>query len=312
MVTPDEIARVKVFAGLDGQSREHLARVAADISLLPGEFAAHEGDERALYAVLEGRIEAVKSADGVDKVVGERAARRHLRRGVDRRSARAYPGRVPRGRAVARGAPRGARLPRGRRRGAGDGRAGRQAGRGPHGRAARPAGHRGREPPPPRRRRVRRRARTPPCAQLRHFLERNQISYRWVAPDAPGRRGAVGRARCRTEGDCPVDPLRSNGKTVVQAPAAPRGRAPRAGHRGRRRRVRHRRSSAPARPASRPPCTAPPRGSGRSSSSARRPAARPAPPRASRTTSASPPASPATSWRAGPCSRPGGSARRSS
>ena len=52
--------------------RDRLSRAAADISLVPGEYAAHEGDERALFAVLEGRIEAIKLVDGIERVVGER------------------------------------------------------------------------------------------------------------------------------------------------------------------------------------------------------------------------------------------------
>src|SRR5437764_195126 len=39
---------------------------------MPGEHAAQEGDERALFAVLEGRIEAVKLVDGIPRVVGTR------------------------------------------------------------------------------------------------------------------------------------------------------------------------------------------------------------------------------------------------
>ena len=57
---------------LGADEQERLARVAADVSLVPGEFAANEGDDRALFAVLEGRIEAVKHVDGVERVVGER------------------------------------------------------------------------------------------------------------------------------------------------------------------------------------------------------------------------------------------------
>src|ERR671924_1097327 len=72
MVTPDEVGQVTVFAGLDSSARERLSRAAADLSLAPGEYAAHEGDERALFAVLDGRIEAVKVVDGIDRVVGER------------------------------------------------------------------------------------------------------------------------------------------------------------------------------------------------------------------------------------------------
>src|SRR6266516_1815789 len=72
MVTADELAAVPLFASLGDTERERLSRVAADISLLPGEYAAHEGDERALFALLEGRIEAVKVVDGIERVVGER------------------------------------------------------------------------------------------------------------------------------------------------------------------------------------------------------------------------------------------------
>jgi thioredoxin reductase (NADPH) len=72
MVTPEEIGRVAVFAGLDAAERAQLSRAAADISLVAGEYAAHEGDERALFAVLEGRIEPVKLVDGIERVVGVR------------------------------------------------------------------------------------------------------------------------------------------------------------------------------------------------------------------------------------------------
>ncbi len=72
MVTADEIAAVQVFANLDAAGHERLARVAADITLAPGEFAAHQDAERALFAVLEGRIEPVKLVDGIERVVGER------------------------------------------------------------------------------------------------------------------------------------------------------------------------------------------------------------------------------------------------
>src|SRR5918912_3222147 len=72
MVTAEEIGEVRVFASLDQRARDRLSRAAADIRLVPGEYAAHEGDERALFAVLDGRIEAVKLVEGIDRVVGER------------------------------------------------------------------------------------------------------------------------------------------------------------------------------------------------------------------------------------------------
>src|SRR5205823_9091686 len=72
VVTPEEIGAIALFAGLDQAERERLCRAAADLSLVPGEYAAHEGGERALFAVLSGRIEAVKLVDGVERIVGER------------------------------------------------------------------------------------------------------------------------------------------------------------------------------------------------------------------------------------------------
>ncbi len=42
------------------------------MTLMAGEYAAHEGEDRALFAVLEGRIEAVKQTDGIERVVGQR------------------------------------------------------------------------------------------------------------------------------------------------------------------------------------------------------------------------------------------------
>ena len=56
MITADEIGSIAIFAGLADADRERLARAAADISLAPGEYAAHEGGERALFAVLGGTI----------------------------------------------------------------------------------------------------------------------------------------------------------------------------------------------------------------------------------------------------------------
>ena len=72
MVTAEEIKRIPLFAALDDGQRERLSRAAADISLVEGEYAADEGSERALFAVLEGRIEPVKHADGIARVVGVR------------------------------------------------------------------------------------------------------------------------------------------------------------------------------------------------------------------------------------------------
>jgi thioredoxin reductase (NADPH) len=72
VVTADEIVGVSIFAALGTVERERLARLAADIRLVTGEYAVHAGDERALFAVLEGRLETVALVDGIERVVGGR------------------------------------------------------------------------------------------------------------------------------------------------------------------------------------------------------------------------------------------------
>ena len=73
MVTAEEIGRVEVFEGLELPDRERLARAAADIrSRRAASTRSHEGDGRALFAVLEGSIEAVKLVEGIERVVGKR------------------------------------------------------------------------------------------------------------------------------------------------------------------------------------------------------------------------------------------------
>src|SRR5207344_3238814 len=51
---------------------ERLARTSADLHLAAGEFAVNEGAERALYAVLAGKIEVVKLFDGIERTLGWR------------------------------------------------------------------------------------------------------------------------------------------------------------------------------------------------------------------------------------------------
>jgi thioredoxin reductase (NADPH) len=72
MVEAHELAEVALFSQLADAERERLSRTSADIRLRAGEYAVHEGDERALYAVLAGRIEVVKLVDGIERVLGQR------------------------------------------------------------------------------------------------------------------------------------------------------------------------------------------------------------------------------------------------
>ena len=182
MVTPDDIGSVTVFAGLAEAERERVSRVAADITLLPGEYAAHEGEDAALFAVLDGTIEPVKLTDGIARVVGVRHAgdifgevpivlgtvfpvgfRAAERTRIMRISPHDYH-------AVAALSPDVGKE------------VGRLAGhrigglRGLQGIAA--------DPPPPRAIVVGHRWDVS-CTELRHFLDRNHVTFQWLTPDAP-------------------------------------------------------------------------------------------------------------------------------
>ena len=182
MVTADDIAAVAIFAALDLAQRERLARAAADISLLPGEYAAAEGSERALFGLLEGKIEAVKLTDGIERVVGERHVGEAFgevpitlgtvfpvgfRAAEKSRVIRIEPHDYH---AAAASAPD----------------LGREVGRLAANRMSGAAGLQGlaAEPPPPRAIVVGHRW-DASCTDLRRFLDRNQITFRWITPDAP-------------------------------------------------------------------------------------------------------------------------------
>jgi thioredoxin reductase (NADPH) len=180
VVTPEEIAGVPLFAELDQAQLEQLSRAAADVSLVAGEYAAPEGAEQALFAVLAGRIEPTRLVDGIVRVLGERhpgdifgevpialgtvfpvGFRAAEPSRVMRIEARDYH-------AVASVAPELAKE------------VGRLA-------AHRMGGTRGlqgiaAEPPPPRAIVVGHRW-DADCAGLRRFLDRNQVSFKWLTPD---------------------------------------------------------------------------------------------------------------------------------
>ena len=72
MLTIEDVAAVPLFSGLPPAELERLARTSADLHLGPGEFAVPEGGERALFAVLTGKIEVVKTIDGIERRLGFR------------------------------------------------------------------------------------------------------------------------------------------------------------------------------------------------------------------------------------------------
>jgi thioredoxin reductase (NADPH) len=180
MVTAEEIGRVEVFADLDPAERDGLSRVVADISLAPGESAVNEGDARALFGVLEGRLEVIRRVDGVESVIGERKpgdvfgemsiAFGMLHPGGFRaaEASRVFRIELDDYQALAAAAPvvaeRVGLLANHRLGGA----------KGLQARASAPApvraivlGHRW----------------DASCAELRHFLDRNQIRFKWLKPD---------------------------------------------------------------------------------------------------------------------------------
>src|SRR5215207_8487151 len=211
MVTADEIGSIAIFAGLAEADRERLARAAADIMLSPGEFAAHEGGERALFAVLDGKIEAVKLVDGIPRVVGERGVGElfgevpialgtffpvGFRAAEQTRVLRIEPNDYH---AVASVQPDIAK----------------EVGRLAADRMSGPRGLQGiaAEPPPPRAIVVGHRW-DASCTALRRFLDRNQVTFKWVSPDAADAEEEWG-GPVPVADDCPAVRM-VDGKTVFR------------------------------------------------------------------------------------------------
>ena len=211
MVTADDVCRVAIFAGLDRADCERLARASSDIALDKDEYAAAEGAERALFAVLEGKIEAVKLVDGVERVVGEREVGDifgevpitlgtvfpvGFRAAVPSRVMRVEPQDYHTVAAVAPDvAKEVGRLAAHRMSGA----------RGLQGIAS--------ESSPPRAVVVGSRL-DGACTDLRRFLDRNQISFTWVQPDDPDA-AEQWAGPLPSEDDCPAIRV-VDGKTVVR------------------------------------------------------------------------------------------------
>jgi thioredoxin reductase (NADPH) len=72
VLTINDLRTIPLFSLLSASELELLARTSADLRLALGEWAVPEGGERALFAVLEGRIEVVKVFDGVERRLGWR------------------------------------------------------------------------------------------------------------------------------------------------------------------------------------------------------------------------------------------------
>jgi len=73
MLTREEVVGIPLFSSLPDIELERLLQNAADIHLATGEYAVHEGEERALFAVVAGKIEVTKLVDGIERTIGWRA-----------------------------------------------------------------------------------------------------------------------------------------------------------------------------------------------------------------------------------------------
>jgi len=211
MVTKEDIGRFKIFEGLEPADCEHLCRAASDISLGPGQYALHEGDERALLGVLEGRVEAVRLVDGVERVIGERrpgdifgevSMALGMRQPAGLRAAE--PSRLLRIEpqdyhaivAVAPEIGKRVELLASYRISGPKGLQAIVSATAPF--LATVLGHQW----------------DASCAELRHFLARNQIQFRWLQPDVPSDAGQWG-GPLPAKGDYPAIRI-MNGKTVVR------------------------------------------------------------------------------------------------
>jgi thioredoxin reductase (NADPH) len=72
MITIDELRAITMLEPLPSEPLEFLVSAVEDIRLVPGEYFAHEGDERAFFVVIEGRAEITKMVGGVERVIGVR------------------------------------------------------------------------------------------------------------------------------------------------------------------------------------------------------------------------------------------------
>lgn len=219
MLTIEDVRSIPLFSTLAVTELERLAESSADLHLAAGEFAVHEGEDRALYAVLAGKIEVVKLFDGIERTLGWRlpgtifgevpiafgtAFVGGYRAAEPSRVFRVDPRQYY---AVAAACPEIAVKV---------GTLARERIGGLQGLAA--------EPPEARVTIIGNRW-DPACSTLRQFLARNQISYEWMTHDAP-ELSARWSDPFPTDDDCPV--LRLPDGTLLGRPA-PRDLAERLG-----------------------------------------------------------------------------------
>jgi thioredoxin reductase (NADPH) len=211
MLTIDDVRAVPLFSTLATAELERLAQTSADLHLGAGEFAVHEGGDRALFAVLTGKIEVVKLVDGIERTLGWRAPgtifgevpiafgtpfQGGYRASEPSRVMRVDPRQYY---AIAASSPEvSVRV----------GALARERIGGLQGIAA--------EPPKPRVTMVGHQWDTA-CVELRRFLARNQITFDWMTPDSPDLPTRWPGTR-PLDAECPV--LRLADGTLISRPEA--------------------------------------------------------------------------------------------
>jgi thioredoxin reductase (NADPH) len=211
MLTIDDVRAIPLFSTLAVSDLERLAQTSADLHLGAGEWAVHEGGERALFAVLAGKIEVIKLVDGIDRRLGWRLpgtifGEVPIAFGTPFQGGyrAAEPSRVMRVEvrqyyAIAAASPEiSVKI----------GTLARERIGGLQGIAA--------EAPKARITMFGPRWDTA-CGELRRFLARNQITYEWVTPDSP-ELPALWPGNRPPDADCPV--LRLVDGTVISRPKA--------------------------------------------------------------------------------------------
>ena len=74
MITSKDLPKISVFAGVNEKERDRLAKLAADISVEPGEWVVREGEEARFFVILEGELEVIKEVSGQCQVVARHHA----------------------------------------------------------------------------------------------------------------------------------------------------------------------------------------------------------------------------------------------
>ena len=197
MLNTEDIRTIPFFSMLGDADIERLAQTSADLHLKAGEYAVHEGAERALYAVLAGKIEVVKMVDGIERTLGWRMPGAIFGE-VPLTFGTVFPGayRAAEPSRVLRVDPKDYYVVA----------ASSAAFSAKIGALAleRIGGLKGIAAEPPKVRATLFGDRwDPACAALRHFLARNQISFEWVTPDASDI-ASRWASTCPVRTDCPA------------------------------------------------------------------------------------------------------------